>query len=251
MTKSDLIFDWQKTEGSFRDKIIPFMIVTVIFTVLLGVLEVHVVSPANGRSASASILRFGDDKLGRSWRLLAEEDGPFPGRLKLDSNGISEDAGGSDGAFAWNDYRSELRSIADEGSFEHEKIAPKGVRVFPTRDRPAGTEVAAPPKPAHIVRIPVLIPYDSSALAWMPDEFPFFAMPEGAEKAPATWRFAVNLREDGTVRESISLAGGDDAGQVAMEGWLHGVRFKQGSGDRWLGLRVEFLNRPDNGTDSK
>jgi hypothetical protein len=53
----------------------------------------------------------------------------------------------------------------------------------------------------------------------------------------------MSLSEHGSVAELIPLAGGDDPAQKAMERWLRGLRFKEGTGERWFGLRVDFVNR--------
>ncbi|QTN30877.1 hypothetical protein HZ994_00560 [Akkermansiaceae bacterium] len=211
----------------------------------------RIVSPTQERSSSASVLLFKDDEVGRSWNLQAEEGGPFPGRMELEGFGGRLDGFGVEGSLGWSDYQSELRSIGDEGGIAPERIAAKGGRVFPSLGGSGDGHDAAPPAVAGMKKVPRLIPYDSASLAWMPDRLPAFVMPEGTEKVSASWRFTVNLRADGSVRESISLGGGDDAGQAAMEDWLLGVRFKEGAGDRWLGLRVEFVNIPGDGTGAE
>lgn len=249
MTKGDLIYDWRKSEGSFRYKLVAFVIVAVIFTVFWGSLQIRSAAARNDRSGSASILRFRGDDLGRFWLLQAEEHGPFPGRLEFDGHDRSLSPEWIDGAEAWNNYRSRMRPIGDDEGYSREDLASKGVRVFPSRTKPGVGPGLTPPVPKKIRQKPVLIPYDRQALAWMPDVLPDYVIAEGAGTDPAAWRFAINLGEDGAVRDSISLGSGDDAGQAAMEVWLRGVRFKPAEGDRWLGLRVEFVNQPDNGTE--
>lgn len=249
MTKAGLIFDWRKPEGSFRDKLLSFVVVSIAFAAIYGTVGIRIVSPGDAPSEGASLLRFRDDELGRSWTLQAEEDGPFPGRLELEGYETVLAAGAMEGRISWHDYRSELRQIGVGGFSPKERISPKGVRVFPSRDRARERPHSDPPLPRKLAQAPVLTPYDATALAWMPEKLPGFLKPEGMEMVSTTWRFAVNLREDGTVRESISLGGGDDGGQAFMEEWLRGVRFKAGVGDRWLGLQVDFMNLPEDGTE--
>jgi hypothetical protein len=247
MTKVDLIFDWRKSESSFRDKLIAFVLVAVVAAAIFGTVGIRFASPLDKRSESASILRFRDDDLGRSWLLQAEEDGPFPGRLELDRYGSRLATEVLEGEISWSDYQSELRDIGAEEAHSQERVASKGMRMFPPRSRAAAEPEAEPTVLRKLSQTPVLTPYDASALAWMPQDLPNFLMPEGVESVSTRLRFAVNLREDGSVRESISLGGGDDPLQAAIEEWLRGVRFKLGSGDRWLGLRVEFMNQPEDG----
>lgn len=251
MTKAELIFDWHRSESSLRVKIICFVLVTIFFTAILSTIRIRVPTVESSRSQSASVIRFRDDELGRFWMLQAEENGPFPGRLELDNYKGKVGTGGVDGMVSWSDYRSELRQISGVQADGSEMLAAKGARVFPRRDGSRGKPDAGVAMPRKIGRVPILIPYDPAAIGWIPAEFPEFNQPEDAEAFPAMWRFVLNLREDGTVRESISLDGGDDAGQKAMRDWLLGVTFKEGSGDRWLGLRVEFVNKSDHGTGAE
>ena len=247
MTRDELIFNWRKQEASLRYKVISFVIVTIVFTIFLGLFEIGFSVDFGGRGESASVLRFRDDELGRSWMLKAEENGPFPGRLELGEYGNQLSLGSMDGLMGWNDYRVQLRPLGDDKGYSQQELAAKGMRVFPSR-RDA-TRRADPPEVGDMRQTPILFPYDSGALKWMPEKLPAFEMPLNENAVPASWRFTVNLRENGTVRESISLGGGADAGQAAMETWLQGVRFKEGTGDRWLGLRVEIINRKKNGTE--
>ena len=244
MTKGDLIYDWRKPEASFRDKLAAYAIVAVVFMACFGAFQVRYSAPRIDRSGSATILRFRDDELGRYWLLQAEEGGPFPGRLEFaDPTSLAAEGLGELGP--WNDYRSELRPMGEGEGYSSEDLATKGTRVFPARVKAD----AVPAVPKNLGQKPILTTYDTQALGWLPDVLPAFEMPEGAGAASAPWRFAVNLGEDGSVRESISISGGDDVGQAAMEAWLQGVRFKPGEGDRWLGLRVEFVNLPDDGAE--
>jgi hypothetical protein len=245
MTKGELIYDWRIAEGSFRDKLAAFAIVAVGFAMFFGVFQVRYVAPRADRTGSASVIRFRNDDLGRYWMLQAEENGPFPGRLDFGERGASLATEGLGGSGIWNDYRSQLRPLGDEGGDLREDLASKAVRVFPSRAKPG----AVTPVPKELRQKPILTTYDSQALAWLPDKLPGFEMPEGAESSSAPWRFTLNLGEDGSVREAISIGGGDDAGQVAMERWLQGVRFKPAEGDRWLGLRVDFVNQPGDGPE--
>lgn len=251
MTKAELIFSWHGSEGSFRVKIICFVLVAIFFTVFFSTIRIRVPTVESSRTLSASVIRFRDDELGRFWMLQAEENGPFPGRLELDHNNSNLERGGIDGMVSWSDYRSELRQISGVQVDGREMLAAKGARVFPRRDMSRRKPDAGVAMPRKIGRAPLLIPYDPAEIDWIPAEFPEFNQPEDAEAFPAIWRFVLNLREDGTVRESISLDGGDDAGHKAMRDWLLGVTFNKGSGDRWLGLRVEFVNKTEHGTGAE
>ncbi len=251
MTRSDLIYDWKKSESSFRDKLASYVIVAVLFAAAFGFFHIPYSATRNERPASASILRFRENALGDFWMLQAEENGPFPGRLGVDADREILSAAGLAGGGAWNTYKVRLRGLAGEGQDPDDALAVAGKRVFPSRIKLGEGQRPAAPGPGTFRQRPILIPFDAAALARLPDELPDFVMPEGELSAPATWRFTINLDAKGAVRESISLGGGDDAGQAAMEAWLRGVRFKEGEGNRWIGLRVEFVNQSENGTDAE
>lgn len=243
MTKGDLIFDWKNPESSKRDKLLALFIVSIIFTVFSGVVELRLPDFRNSPAQAAELIRFADGEMGRSWLLEAEENGPFPGRLQV------EDQGGAamilEGASldAWTDYQFSLRPLPEEAAVGRVEITPKGKRVFPTIPYRADDPESDVSLRGEMRRIPILLPYDRFALEWMPEETPDFALPSGSEIVPDSMRFAVSLREDGGVAEVIPMAGGTDPAQEAIERWLRGVRFREGTGERWFGLRVDFVNR--------
>lgn len=249
MTKENLIFDWRKSEGSGKDKLFAFLLVTMLFTFFAGFLELHLPSFRSGAAQGAEMIRFADGGMGHEWLLEAEENGPFPGRLAVEwESGAAMIPEGS-GLDAWTDYRVGLLPLPEEKAVGRAEITSKGKRVFPTIPGASSDVAAEDLRLGEIQRIPILIPYDRFAREWMPEETPNFALPSGAEIVPDSLRYAVSLREDGGVAEVIPLAGGPDPVQEAVERWLRGVRFKDGDGERWFGLRVDFLNRRENVTE--
>lgn len=246
MTKEDLIFDWKKTEGQPVGKVIGFVIVGLIFTVFVGSIDLKLSPFRSDTFERASVIRFTDEGMARSLLLEAEEKGPFPGRLQVDYGLLNPLAGEEIGIGLWNDYVSQPIPLAEDGGLDRVEIASKGRREFPVI--PA-IDPAASPEVRAIGRVPVLAPYGGDALGWMPETLPEFDPSAGAEAISGLWRFLVSLRADGTVGEAISLGGGEEAGLAEIEGWLRSVRFKPGAGERWLGLRVDFVNRRDHGTE--
>lgn len=70
------------------------------------------------------------------------------------------------------------------------------------------------------------------------------------EIVSAEWRFVLNLRADGTVLECLSLSGGSEEGLAAMIAWLRSLKFQESEeAERWMGLRIEFLNERKHGAD--
>jgi hypothetical protein len=88
----------------------------------------------------------------------------------------------------------------------------------------------------------MLIPYDSAPTEWLPEELPALDLGGLADAREDSLRFLVSLREDGSLAELIPLAGAADPALAPLEVWLRGIRFKEGSGERWFGLRVDFVN---------
>lgn len=249
MTKEDLIFDWKRSESRGRDRLSAFVVVALSFLSFAGVVDVSLPAFRNAPAESAELIRFADKGMARSWLLEAEESGPFPGRLHVDDHVGQANIFDVRSLDAWSDYRQSLRPLPDEATVGRGQITPKGKRVFPAIATVLPDAVADVSPPGEMRRIPILIPFDRAALEWMPDDMPEIKLPAEAEIASDSLRFAISLREDGSVAEAIPLGGGDDdSAQVALERWLRGLRFKQGAGDRWFGLRVEFDNRRENDT---
>lgn len=247
MTKADLIFDWNKSESRRRDKLFAFIVVSLLFAAFVGLVELRLPVFHNTPGQGAELIRFVDNDMAQSWLLEAEENGPFPGRLQVGEEGgeaILLDGGSLD---AWTDYRASVRPLPEEEKVGRVQITPKGNRVFPAIPSVSHDTVVDISPPGEVRRIPILIPYDRSALEWLPDDVPDFALPSIVEIFPDSLRFAISLREDGSVSEAIPLAGGDFSANEALERWLRGLRFKKGTGERWFGLRVEFVNRRENG----
>lgn len=248
MTRDTLIFDWRVRESSFRFKIVSYLVVGLAFAFFFGALRIRVSAPAQTRGDAASVIRFADEPMARSWLLVAEENGPFPGGLELGGTGDALTATGDDRRLQWSDYKAALRPLRDDTERSGEALSAKGVRVFPEREKTTKPE---PTLTKKLRQAPILIPYDPVASAWMPESLPDFQMPAGAAAGGGLWRFAVNLRENGSVRDAIALEGGADPARQAMERWLRNVRFKEAEGDRWVGLRMEFVNLPEDGTDTE
>lgn len=248
MTKEDLIFDWNQSESRRRDKLFAFIVVAASFAGFAGLVELRLPVFHSTSGQGAELIRFADKDMARSWLLEAEENGPFPGRLQVGEEGgetIFLDGGSLD---TWTDYRASMRPLPEKETVGRVQITPKGNRVFPAIPSASYDTVVDISPPGEVRRIPILIPYDRGAIDWMPEDVPDFALPAVVEIAPDSLRFAMSLREDGSVSEAIPLAGGDNSAQEALERWLRGLRFKKGTGERWFGLRVEFVNRREDGS---
>lgn len=250
MIKDDLVYNWQTSESHVGFKIIAVLVVTIIFTIGFTFVDIDMKPPKAPSLESATVLHFADDDLGRAWMLVAEEGGPFPGRLEINGAGRLLDMDQmitSGGVSGWSSYDATLREFQSTVGTSSGLLAQKGQRYFPGRvkilDGNVDGNVKGVSDPVRSTRKPILTPFDDQALGWMPEQVPDFEIPvNGGDLLSASWRFMLRLRPDGSVSDCVSLSGGGDAGLKETTEWLKGLRFKSGGGERWLGLRVEFLN---------
>lgn len=247
MIKDDLVFQWQVSESHSGYKIIASLLVVIIFTVIFAVVDVRLDRTRVPNLESATVLHFGNDDIGRVWRQRAEEGGPFPGRLEINGSaglpGLYQGID-SDGISGWSGYEVPLRGFQTDVESLSEVFLQKGQRYFPERVVISVGDLTKLQVAAKAVRRPILTPFDSDALEWMPEELPEFDMEvEAGMLVSASWRFMLRLRPDGSVDQCVSLSGGADAGLLETGDWLRGLHFKPGDGERWLGLRVEFVNQ--------
>ncbi len=249
MVKDDLVFNWQRRESHYGHKLTAVVAVSIIFTVLFGIVSVRMKPPGTTVTEAASVLHFGDDGMGRMWRLRAEEEGPFPGRLQIQSGGDILDVMNSESLADHPDgvgYKAGLKLFQADVSAVSDQLSMRGRRFFPERVGSGVVEkVEATEAPGNngINSLPVLTPYSREAQQWMPESVPLFDLKMEDDLASASWRFVLSLREDGSVEECVALSGGENDGLKGMCGWLGGLKFREGKGERWFGLRVEFINQ--------
>ena len=253
MTKDELIFEWRKRDMHPARQIVPFFIVLAGFGFLFSFLELEFELPSDMSIKSAAVTYFLDDDIGRAWQLEAEEEGPFPGRLEIDDQSGFLNSGaifGSESEELWSNHRIELRSFPAESGKLKERIAPKGVRYFPSR-RGAVPLLPEINETIGSTRLfPSLIPFDERALNWMPEKLPPFEVKIEEGTSTAAWRFVLELRSDGTVAQCFSLSGGTENSLNEMMRYLEALKFRSAEQDsRWVGLRIELLNRESHEPD--
>jgi hypothetical protein len=251
MNKDDLIFDWSNVETHVGWKGASVLVASLGFMFMFSVFSVHVDFRKSSAVNSASVLFLSDHEQGRIWRMKAEEEGPFPGRLEisglydpfeeLGSGSLSVDD-------SWNPYVVTMRSLEMDSATSAQRISAQGQRFFP-RNFKSTDAVNELPK-VKLVLSPKLIPYTKESEEWLPTEFPAFRMDNEGKVAAAEWRFLLNLQADGRVVQCLSLSGGREKGLVAMTAWLKSLRFQEADEpERWMGLRIEFLNERSHGSD--
>ncbi len=253
MNKQELIFDWSHVEAHRGWKGLAVLIVAVGAIFFFSLISVRFDFKETSSVKSASVLYISDQDMMSAWMRKAEEMGPFPGRLEID--GLYEPidllaADPLDEEQGWNSYAFELRSMQSQPANSADRIAVQGQRYFPKNFGSVHSEKTAPAK--ELVLKPVLIPYAKDAAKWMPAELPKFESVMNEKVASSAWRFVLLLRPDGTVAQCLSLSGGREESLSSLVKWLEGLRFAESEeAERWMGLRVEFLNDRKDGTESQ
>ncbi len=246
MIKDELIFKWTNSDSHPGYKILALIVVALLYAFFLGAISVKSGSPRRETRQNASVIHFPSGELGRYWRLKAEEEGPFPGRLMVSGEektsnlaGLNESGQKGD----WTYYEVKLTPVQMNVGTSSEELSEKGRKYLPDRTPDANQLNPELDEPIISESIPILIPYDVRSKGWMPESLPEYESKLNENAVPATWRFILSLRPDGSVDQCLSLNGEGEPGLDAMLDWLKQVRFQNGAGERWLGLRVEFVNR--------
>lgn len=251
MNKNDLIFDWSHTEVHRGWKGFSVLIAALGFGLVFSVISVQFDHRDIASVKSASVLFLPDHEEGKIWRMKAEEEGPYPGRLEI--SGLYDpldDLGASLGDDSWNPYTVTMKPLEMDSAITAHRISAQGQRVFPRNFK--STEAAKEQPKAEVMLSPNLIPYTKQSEKWLPTELPVFRVEKMEEVAAEEWRFLLNLRADGTAIECLSLSGGDEEALAVITAWLKSLRFQKApDAERWMGLRIEFLNERTHGSDSK
>ncbi len=250
MIKDDLIFDWKPSESHGGRYLLAAFLVILLFVGVSGLIRVKVTSDFTEIGKSASVIQLRDDETGRRWFLEAEEAGPFPGGISRQAGDfldLAEGAGNSFVAVEWGGYESTPLPFLEAEKPAREEIAQKGLRVLPYRS-PSKPDADVTDSPVAVIRrVPTLVPFDSSSAEAIPKILPPFNVALAEDVNPANWRFAISCRADGSVDQCLTLSGEYGESLAAMTHWLRSVRFNTGNEERWIALRVEFVNQMSDG----
>jgi hypothetical protein len=252
MTREDLIFDWREGEGGKAWSFFSWVVVGVLAVAVVGVIDVRFMTKDVEGKSSAGVMCFLDEEMKNYWRMKAEEDGPFPGGMRIGGAEVFMGLQEYDSWNAeenWSGYELKMRTIADEGEGGGMRVSDRGMRYFPERrgmDTGKGVEERVKAK-----KVPVISVYEKDAGGWIPDELPVYKGELALNGAASSWRFMLKLRGDGTVEHCMPLSGGEGELEGVIR-WLEGIQFKGSDEEsRWMGLRVEFSNITDDGSDAK
>ena len=243
------VFSWKKPPGTPITKALTWLAVGAVFAFFLTSVRIHVTPPKPWAGHKAVMIQVTDDEMGRDLTLEAREGGPFPSRFEpsewRDAAALEESAM-EDARWSPPAYVSVLRDLPVENNTAPVLLARGGEPVLPRRIQ---TEITTP-EASNLKLAPVLSPLSGITASEMPDKLPPFQGTVDTGMTSVPWRFLMRLDSVGSVRECVSLAGGNEAGPSPLELWLRGISFKPGSGDksRWITLEVGFTNQDTHGS---
>jgi hypothetical protein len=251
MAAPEWVFPWRRPRGPQWPFLIAVATSGAVFALLLSSVRIHVSSPVSWTAAKASVIRVLDDVDGRALTLMAREGGPFPSRFDPADWPWARETGREVYQSArWQapPYVPALRELARKQAAASRWISPRGP-VLPVR-KPAPAVVLTPEKRALQ---PVLLPLSGIDAASLPRELPSFDASVDPAMTAEPWRFLLRLGTSGAVLDCFPLAGGDEAGPSALDGWLRRLSFNPdpAKADRWIAVGVGFANSPDHGTDAR
>jgi hypothetical protein len=252
MEAPEWVFAWRRPRGPQWPFFISLAVAGTAFALFFSSVGIRVSSPVPWTAAKASVIRVLDDVDGRALTLMAREGGPFPSRFDPTEWEWARKTGREVyQAARWQapPYVPALRGLPqEEPAVASRRIPPPGP-VLPVRKATPGV-LQIPQKGAPQ---PVLFPLSGVDAASLPRELPPFDAIVDPAMAAEPWRFLLRLDASGAVRDCFPLAGGDEAGPSALDGWLRRVSFNPdpAKADRWIAVGVGFANPPDHGNDAR
>ena len=240
----DLIFPWRGLNAPLMPKVIAAALLFGIFAAAITFIRVDVSAGPQWLEEKASIIDLTQGADAEMWARRAQEEGPFPSRVDLDSwEAMKQLENEVTAAFHAPEvpYVPKLKELSEVDPVPSIPLTAKGERVFPKHKRP---ELAVRPKAAQLV--PKLYPLVEVPLESMPKELPAFDEEIVPAMTKTPWRFLIRLGQDGVVSDCVSLVGTSDDGVGSLEKWLRKVKFDPSFAENheWIAVAVTFINQP-------
>jgi hypothetical protein len=248
--RTALLFRWRGQPKAAFPKLLPLVLATLAFAVLLGFVRVKVAAPQFNIASKASLIQLPAAGEGVAWALRAKEGGPWLAKYNpadwsaypaLDAEVLQATR------IPAQPYVPVLRQLPPPEPAKPQLLAAIGEPVLPRRIAAAAVHHDA--AACHLA--PVLYPLSALGAVGLPQALPPFTAEIDAAMAAADWRFLLRLHPAGGVADCVSLT--KAAGVGLLERWLRGVTFdpKLAAGGGWLAIGIEFNNQPINGTDTR
>lgn len=237
------VFPWRPRGESYFPKLLALVFVSVLFTLLITSVKIHVTVPTPWAAKKAAVILAANDADSRALTLRAREGGPFPSRFEpTEWAAVRELEESAFAASRWTPpaYEPALRPLPEK-SLALPLLVDQDQPVLPKR---RATSTEAPAAQNHQLA-PVIEPLSGIDRASIPKQLPAFAGVIDAELTAETWRFLLRLGPAGNVEECTSLTGGDEKRQKVLADWLRRVVFLEDAKPaRWISVAVGFSNQP-------
>ena len=247
-------FSWRRRTPQLAPLVLPVVIVTLGFGVLLAVVQVRVAPPQFEMERQGSLVYLPATGDGLAWAIRAKEAGPMLSRYEPSTwGGYPAMAQSAIAAtrLPLAPHIPQLQGFPPAVAVPPLPLATAGEPVFPQPQTSA-----APVLPPVVYQLaPVLYPLSPMVSSALPQELPPVPADLDPKIVAADWRsliFLVRLHPDGGVADSLALNKIPGPGPAQLENWLRGVTFAPNSaaqGD-WLAVGIRFINHPTDGADN-
>lgn len=242
--RNEWIFDWKRSTSTPFSSWFSILFVGGLFALMIVGLRVKVVQPVSWEAPQAGVIHLHGQDWSQALAMEARAKGPFPSRFEPAAwagaeamQGVIEQAAQPKLAA----HQPRLLPFPDPG-IQPPRMARRGEPVMPHRSPAAdrGQDIG------ELRLQPVIRPLDGIGADELPETLPSWDQPVGEALAGRTWKFLVELEPSGRVRQSVSLAGGQELSPQELTQWLRGVVFPakaRDKGRRWMAVAIEFENR--------
>lgn len=250
--EASLIFPWREFPKAPFPRVIPILLATLAFALLLAFVRIKVASPQFNIMSKASWIQLPASGDGVLWARWAKEAGPFLSRFDpsaWDAYPAVTAAVMQTTRIPARSYVPALRDLPPQTLVEPLELAPKGEPVFP---RHALTR-AAPPATTEYKLAPALYPLSALGTSALPRSLPPWPGAVDAAMAATDCRFLLRLHPSGAVADCVSLTKAPAPALIALENWLRSVAFdpKLAANGGWLAIGIQFNNQVLHGTDPR
>ncbi len=243
------MFPWRRSESAFFSTLFAAILGAGLFAIAYASVNVKLSVPRSQVQRKASLVFLTNSSEGRALALKAQEGGPFPSRFRpaqWEGMAALEATMMAATRLPKETYLTHLKSLPDSPFTDWIPLREEPEMVFP---RSAAT-IKKPENTQRVRLTPQLFPLSGISSEDLPQVLPeYLGRVEGASNS---WRFLLEIDENGNVGECISLEKGGDAGALDLQKWLQSMRFPMVAPRtaRWISIGIGFTNQADNGPEN-